>query len=100
MQAAIALSDTQMSDMMLLRTLYHSKRGALGRERDRLIQSMAQHEQGSIHPTEGLQNLSHLAAELQMNASEEHQIHYRVALAVYTGVSYRNKTHVRCPMLC
>lgn len=83
----MALSDEQMSDVMLLRALYHSKLGALGRERDMLIQHMAQNEQGSVHPTEALVNASRWTAELQVNASEEHQTHYRIALAVYTGVS-------------
>lgn len=86
-QAAMALSDAQMSDIMLLRALYHSKLGALGRERDELIQHMAQNEQGSVHPTEALLRASHSTAELQMNAAEEHQTHYRISLAVYTGVS-------------
>lgn len=97
MQAAMSLTAAQMSDLMLLRALYHAKRGALGRERDGLIQQMAQNEQGCVHPTEGLQNVHQFSAELEMNASEEHQIHYRVALAVYTGVSTRLTLESKAP---
>lgn len=93
------LTPAQVSDVMLLRALYHTKRFALTKERQDLIRHMAQNEQSTIHPTEGLHTVASLAAELQLNASEEHQVHYRIALALYTGV-LNTKQRAELMVLC
>ena len=73
---------------MLLRRLYHSKRGLLRIERRELVNQMASAEDEAPHPCEHVVTMSDLSTCLKDNAAENHQILYRVARALYRGVSH------------
>ena len=68
---------------MLLRQLYFSKRQAAA---SRKAELMAQLQQEGVNPLEGAMRTAELGAELQRNATEEHQMLNSIAASLYCGV--------------
>lgn len=84
MQRLLDLSEDQLQDMMLMRTLYITKRHLLSVRREELV---ARTRERMPHPIENVTRMSDLASQLKENASEDHQLLYMMSRAFFCGVS-------------
>jgi len=83
-QGLLDLSDAQLEDLMLLRQLYVTRRHLLNVKR---VELMAGAQEKMPHPVDSVTRMSELAAHLQKNASEDHNLLYNMSRAFYCGVS-------------
>lgn len=80
------LSEGQIADLMHLRRLYLTKRGLLALERKELVTSVASSDQ-LVHPSDTCARATDVAVSLRENAFQDQQVLYRVARAMWCGVS-------------
>lgn len=82
------LSQAQVQDLLFLRRLNLTRRCTLSTERKALLHQMAASEAEALnHRSDNLQAVSLMAAQLQQNAAEDRQVYYKLARALYRGVS-------------
>lgn len=79
----LGLSEHQMTDMMLLRQLYLTRRHLLRMKRSEL---MAGDPGRTAQPTDDALRMSDLAILLKENAYDDHHLLYNVTRAIYCGV--------------
>lgn len=73
---------------MFLRRLNLTKRCVLSTERQVLMHQMAVSEAEALdNRSDNLATVSRLAAQLQQNTAEDRQVYYKLARALYRGVS-------------
>lgn len=88
MQMVLNLSQAQVQDLLFLRRLNLTRRCTLSTERKALLHQMAASEAEALnHRSDNLQAVSLMAAQLQQNAAEDRQVYYKLARALYRGVS-------------
>ena len=92
MQGLLDLPEDQIVDLMHLRRLYLTKRGLLAMERQQLVSSIASFNNQLVHPSDNSAAAVDVAAALKENAFEDQEVLYRVARAVWCGVSH----HLLC----
>ena len=86
MQIVLGLSGEQISDLMLVRLLYHSKQSLLRERRRDILSQMSAFEDQRPHPCQHVVKMTQLSTQLKDNSSENHQLYYRVARVLYRGV--------------
>jgi len=86
MQMVLNLSQAQVQDLLFLRRLNLTRRCTLSTERKALLHQMAASE-ALDHRSDNLQAVSLMATQLQKNAAEDRQVYYKLARALYRGVS-------------
>ena len=95
MQMVLNLSQAQVQDLLFLRRLNLTRRCTLSTERKALLHQMAASEAEALdHRSDNLQAVSLMATQLQKNAAEDRQVYYKLARALYRGVSAST-----CPFL-
>lgn len=72
---------------MHLRRLYLTKRGLLALQRKALLYSMANCDSQLVHPSDNSVTTEEVAASLRDIAFEDQAVLYRIARAVWVGVS-------------
>jgi len=88
MQMVLNLSQAQVQDLLFLRRLNLTRRCTLSTERKALLHQMAASEAEALdHRSDNLQAVSLMATQLQKNAAEDRQVYYKLARALYRGVS-------------
>jgi len=88
MQMVLNLSQAQVQDLLFLRRLNLTRRCTLSTERKALLHQMAVSEAEALdHRSDNLQAVSLMATQLQQNAAEDRQVYYKLARALYRGVS-------------
>ena len=80
LQGALALSQSQKDDILMLRRLFFSELGRLSQERQDLYDSMARH-------SNRLSRVKAYAEQLQQNVTAQHQTYLQMLQALYLGVS-------------
>ena len=83
-QGLLELSEEQVADLMHLRHLYLTKRAL---QRKALIHSMATFDSHLVHPSDNSAAAEEVAARLKDIAFEDQAVLYRIARAVWVGVS-------------
>lgn len=83
MQSVLKLSQEQIQDLELLRRLYLTRRRQLAKQRKNL---MAAIQKEMPNPVDSVAKVAELGAQLQQNATEDHQIIHSMSRAVYCGV--------------
>lgn len=86
-QALLELTAEQVADLMHLRRLYFTKRALLALQRKALVRFMASFDSQLGHPSDNCTAAAEVAARLKDNAFEETTVLYRIARAVWVGVS-------------
>lgn len=87
-QRVMNLSEAQAQDLMFLRRLNLTKRCVLSTERKVLMHQMAISEAEVLNDrSDNLTTVSLLAAQMQHNTAEDRQVYYKLARALYRGVS-------------
>lgn len=86
-QVLLELSEEQVADLMHLRRLYLTKRALLAVQRTALIHSMANLDGQLVHPSDNSAVAEEVAARLKDIAFEDQAVLYRIARAVWVGVS-------------
>ena len=88
LQVVLNLSESQVQDLLFIRRLNLTKRCVLSAERTALMQRMAASEAEALdNRCDHLQTVSLLTAQLQQNTAEDRQVYYKLAKALYRGVS-------------
>jgi len=88
MQMVLNLSQAQVQDLLFLRRLNLTRRCTLSTERKVLMHQMAASEDEALdNRSDNLQAVSLMATQLQQNAAEDRQVYYKLAKALYRGVS-------------
>jgi len=88
MQMVLNLSQAQVQDLLFLRRLNLTRRCTLSTERKVLLHQMAASEAEALdNRSDNLQAVSLMAAQLQQNTAEDRQVYYKLAKALYRGVS-------------
>lgn len=81
------LSEDQAKDLFFLRRLFLTRRCVLSMDRKALISQLAASDTEVLNPTENITTVEHLTATLKQNAAEDHELYYKVARAMFRGVS-------------
>lgn len=81
-QVALELSEAQVRDLLLLRRLYHTRMAILSSERKQILTSMSEASNSLESPVD----MTRLTADLEANALEEHQTHFKLVRGYYKGV--------------
>ncbi|DBA77180.1 hypothetical protein WJX77_005431 [Trebouxia sp. C0004] len=82
------LSQAQVQDLLFLRHLNLTRRCTLSTERKALLHQMAVSEAEVLNnSSDNLQAVSLMAAQMQHNAAEDLQVYYKLARALYRGLS-------------
>ena len=79
LQGALALSQSQQDDILMLRRLFFSELGRLSQERQELFGNMARHGNK-------LSKVKACAEQLQQNVTAQHQTYLQMLQALYLGV--------------
>ena len=87
LQGALALSQSQKDDILMLRRLFFSELGRLSQERQDLYDSMARH-------SNRLSRVKAYAEQLQQNVTAQHQTYLQMLQALYLGVSCLELQHM------
>lgn len=86
-QGLLELSEEQVADLMHLRHLYLTKRALLALQRKALIHTLASFDSQLVHPSDNSATAEEVAAHLKDIAFEDQAVLYRIARAVWVGVS-------------
>ena len=86
-QGLLELSEEQVADVMHLRRLYLTRRTLLAQQRKALIHSIAHFDSQLVHPSDNSVTAEEVAARLKDIAFEDQAVLYRIARAVWCGVS-------------
>lgn len=86
-QDLLELLEEQVADLMHLRHLYLTKRALLALQRKALIHSLASFDSQLVHPSDNSATAEEVAAHLKDIAFEDQAVLYRIARAVWVGVS-------------
>ena len=100
-QENMHLSDDQTKDLLFLRRLFLTRRCVLSMARKALISQLADTDSQVLNPTENILTVEHLTKTLRENAAEDHELYYKVARAMFRGVSLMHPaiSCIQCSML-
>lgn len=79
MQVALALTERQKDDILMLRQLFFAELGRLSQERQMLFANIARH-------SNKLSKVKNSAEQLQQNVAAQHESYLQMLQALYLGV--------------
>lgn len=82
-----ALTEAQAQDLMHLRRLYITRRCVLSMQRKSLMKQIADTDSQLLSPSPTVIRVEKLTEALHENSAEDYEVFYKIARAMYRGVS-------------